>query len=88
MELMLAGDFLSPTMIGVIGADFLNMRQYGDRAATLEKAWERRFETVTGKDTLSEPMVSLRNRVLADDCSATIKVRARVNQDETAPLLP
>ncbi len=67
MELMLSGDFLSPTMIGVIGADFLNMRQYGDRAATLEKAWERRFELVTGKDTLSKPMVALRNRVLAVD---------------------
>ncbi len=65
MELMLAGDFLSPVVVSLMGSDFLNLRPYGDRGATLERAWETRFKALTGKDTLAEPMVALRNRVLA-----------------------
>ncbi len=67
MQLMLAGDFLSPTVVSLIGTDLLNVRPHGDRAATLEIAWERRFEELTGNKTLAEPMVALRNRVLAAD---------------------
>lgn len=67
MQVMLAGDFLSPIVVSLIGSDFLNLRPYGDRGATLERSWEERFKALTGKDTLAEPMVALRNRVLVAD---------------------
>lgn len=67
MELVLAGDFLSPTVVGLVGADLINIRPYGDRAAILEQAWERQFKMVTGKNTLAEPLVSLRKKVLDAD---------------------
>jgi lysozyme family protein len=60
MQLLLAGDFLSPAISSLLFSDLLNIRFWGDRAETLERAWERRYERITGNPTLGESMVALR----------------------------
>lgn len=51
LELILSGDFLSPVAVSLFSTDLLQLPWRGDRAATLEKAWELRYAQMTGQDT-------------------------------------
>jgi hypothetical protein len=49
LEVLASGDFLSPVFIRMMGVDFLGLNWLGaeNRAAVLERAWERHFERIT-----------------------------------------
>ena len=68
LELLLAGDFLSPSIISLM-TDVFQTAPRGDRAAVLENSWERRFALLAGTDrkqgTLAEGVVDVRSRILA-----------------------
>jgi hypothetical protein len=53
LEALLAGDFLSPVFVGLALRDHIPFGS--DRAAVLEWAWERRYEALTGKNSLAGP---------------------------------
>jgi WD40 repeat protein len=65
LELILAGDFLSPVMISLVSNDIFGIAPRGDRAAILESSWERRYTRFTGNTTLARPMTSVRAQALA-----------------------
>ncbi len=44
----MAGDFLTPTMIGLTFHDTIRFGWWQDRAALLERSWELRFADVMG----------------------------------------
>ncbi|HET9715046.1 MAG TPA: hypothetical protein VFP60_02575 [Pseudolabrys sp.] len=48
LEALMAGDFLTPTVIGLIFHDSIRFGWWRDRAALLERSWELRFAEVTG----------------------------------------
>jgi hypothetical protein len=48
LEALMAGDFLTPTMIGLTFHDTIRFGWWRDRAALLERSWERRFANVIG----------------------------------------
>ena len=62
LQLLLAGDFISPVMVSFGSAD---------RASILEEAWEMRYAKLTGQDesdsTLGKPLVALRKDALKDE---------------------
>lgn len=63
LEQVLAGDFLSPVFVRMVGNDLIGMGE--DRAVALEHAWEQRYRALTGLDTLGEPLSQVRHRALA-----------------------
>ena len=69
LQLILAGDFLSPSAVPLLGSDVLQVSLQGDRAATLERAWEARYAEIVGRPTLAEPMAALRQSVLGNETS-------------------
>jgi hypothetical protein len=48
LEALMAGDFLTPTMIGLTFQDTIRFGWWDDRAALLERSWELRFAKVMG----------------------------------------
>lgn len=48
LEALMAGDFLTPTMIGLAFHDMIRFGWWRDRAALLERSWELRFADVMG----------------------------------------
>jgi hypothetical protein len=48
LEALMAGDFLTPTMIGLTFHDMIRFGWWRDRAALLERSWELRFANVMG----------------------------------------
>ena len=48
LEALMAGDFLTPTMIGLAFHDTIRFGWWQDRAALLERSWEQRFASVMG----------------------------------------
>lgn len=48
LEALLAGDFITPTMIGLTFHDTIRFGWWRDRAALLERSWELRFADVMG----------------------------------------
>jgi hypothetical protein len=48
LEAMMAGDFITPTMIGLTFHDTIRFGWWRDRAALLERSWELRFANVLG----------------------------------------
>ncbi|MGB7693574.1 MAG: hypothetical protein WBM12_11950, partial [Pseudolabrys sp.] len=48
LEALMAGDFLTPTMIGLTFHDTIRFGWWRDRAALLERSWELRFADVMG----------------------------------------
>ena len=48
LEALMAGDFLTPTMIGLTFHDTIRFGWWQDRAALLEKSWELRFADIMG----------------------------------------
>lgn len=69
LQLILAGDFLSPVMASLVSNDIFGLMPRGDRAVILENAWERRYAHFTGQDpettTLTQPLTSVRARAFA-----------------------
>jgi hypothetical protein len=70
LQILTAGDFLSPPAIAMAVSDLTAIRRYGDRAAILEQAWERHFSRITGLtpgqgEGLEEELVAGRNSALA-----------------------
>jgi hypothetical protein len=53
LELLSAGDFLSPVFLSTIGSDPLRLPIFlrGDRAVVLEQAWEARYAQLTGQES-------------------------------------
>jgi WD40 repeat protein len=74
LQLILAGDFLSPVFVSLVSNDLLQIGRRGDRAVALEQAWERRYARMTGQAnaaansssaaTLAEALIAVRKRVL------------------------
>jgi len=73
LQLLVAGDFLSPVAVRLFSNDWLPFHVKGDRAQVLEEAWEKRYARLTekriGKDgqaisTLEEPMAVVRDRTV------------------------
>ena len=62
LQLLLAGDFISPVFLSLLSAD---------RAAVLEQAWEFRYAKLTGQkendSTLGKSLITLRRDVLKDE---------------------
>lgn len=48
LEALMAGDFLTPTMIGLTFHDTIRFGWWRDRAALLERSWELRFADIMG----------------------------------------
>ena len=48
LEALMAGDFLTPTMIGLTFHDTIRFGWWQDRAALLERSWELRFADIMG----------------------------------------
>jgi hypothetical protein len=48
LEALIAGDFITPTMIGLTFHDTIRFGWWRDRAALLERSWELRFADVLG----------------------------------------
>jgi hypothetical protein len=67
LQLLVSADFLSPAVLSLAGSDLLNIRFYGDRAAILERAWERHFQRITGADTMAHTLIAIRQKVLSDN---------------------
>jgi len=68
LQALIAGDFLSPVIARLIGADVLSFGLwYGDRAVALERSWEDRYSDITGSRTLSLPLTSIRRRIMDAD---------------------
>ncbi len=55
LQMVTAGDFISPVFVGLAFTDLLQLNQRGDRARILERAWEQRYAAVTGADELARP---------------------------------
>ena len=91
LQLILAGDFLSPVFVSLVSTDLLQLGYRGDRAGTLEQAWEMRYAQMTGQDkaTASGPKQDPANpqstSTLAD---AMLLVRRRVLDAEPKSWLP
>jgi hypothetical protein len=49
LQLLSAGDFLSPVFVSLVSNDPLRIGWRGNRAAVLEHAWEARYARLTGK---------------------------------------
>src|SRR5262249_26010641 len=62
LQLIAAGDFLSPVF-----ANLLNPNLLSNGATVLEQAWERRYEEMTGRATIADPLLTVRSRVLKSD---------------------
>ncbi len=67
LEVLASGDFLSPVFLRMSGVDFVGLNTVlenigeglgADRAVALEKAWERHYKRITGKDSLSSGFLS------------------------------
>ncbi len=65
LQLLVAGDFLSPVVLGMTSSDPLPFHWRGDRAELLELAWEKRYERFTNQKTLAEPLSQLRRTIPA-----------------------
>lgn len=63
LELLLAGDFLSPVFVRMVGNDLVGIGS--DRAVALEQAWEQRYREMTGRATLADSLIAVRNRAIA-----------------------
>ena len=48
LEALMAGDFLTPVVLGLIFNDRLSFGWWQDRASVLEQSWEDRFAALTG----------------------------------------
>ncbi|GBF25803.1 hypothetical protein MnTg02_00837 [bacterium MnTg02] len=55
LQLILSGDFLTASMASLTFHDLLGFPWRGDRATTLERAWEKSVADATGSDFLTEP---------------------------------
>jgi WD40 repeat protein len=65
LQELVAGDFLSPVVLTLASGDLFHYQEvglwsWGDRAAVLERAWERRYASITGKTTLEKPLIGVR----------------------------
>jgi hypothetical protein len=67
LQLLVSADFLSPAVLTLAGSDLLNIRSHGDRAAILERAWERHFQRITGADMMAHALIAIRQKVLNDN---------------------
>ena len=63
LQLFLAGDFLSPIFISLLGGDLIWDGRQLNRALVLEDAWERRYSKLTGKNTMALSLTHLRKQV-------------------------
>jgi hypothetical protein len=74
LQLLVAGDFLSPIFVSLMSGDLLDIRRL-NRADVLEHAWETRYAKVTGQresmharkhqpNTMAASIISLRASVL------------------------
>jgi len=50
LQLLVAGDFLSPVFVGMVSNDPFSINLHGDRAELIERAWETRYARLTGQD--------------------------------------
>lgn len=50
LQLLVAGDFLSPVFVGMVSSDPFSINLHGDRAELIERAWETRYARLTGQD--------------------------------------
>ncbi len=64
LQLLVAGDFLSPVMLSLATTDLFGFGASvrGDRAVALERAWEKRYASITGHSTLEEPLIAIHQR--------------------------
>lgn len=66
LELILAGDFLSPVFASLVSTDLIGIAgRHGDRATVLEHSWEQRYRrmTVNGMTALERPLLKVRWQV-------------------------
>lgn len=63
LEQVLAGDFLSPVFVRMVGNDLIGIG--ADRAIALEHAWESRYRALTGLDTISRSLSEIRQSAIA-----------------------
>jgi hypothetical protein len=61
LEVLTAGDFLSPVVLKMIGRDFLGLNWLlgRDRAASLEDSWERHYRRISGTKRLKRSFLSV-----------------------------
>src|SRR5439155_13523381 len=91
LQIILAGDFLSPVFVSLVSDDLLQIGRRGDRAAMLEQAWEMRYAQMTGQDKRSarlpgQDQKDLQSKTtLADDMGS---VRKRVLEADPRNWLP
>lgn len=81
LEALMAGDFLTPTFIGLTFQDVLPLNLWIDRAVLLETSWERRFADIVGRRTSNGTV---------PDCPANLGcpfLQLRPTQDRWLPLL-
>jgi hypothetical protein len=64
LQLVLAGDFLSPVFVSLVSDDLLQLGFRGDRATTLEQAWEMRYAQMTGQNKIAPRIPSLERSTL------------------------
>jgi WD40 repeat protein len=91
LQLLLAGDFLSPVFVSLMSDDLLQIGQRGDRAAALEQAWEMRYANMTGQDRPSavRPKEDPRNPKSRTTLSVSmVFVRDRVLEADPKNWLP
>jgi hypothetical protein len=63
LQLLVAGDFLSPVMLTLGTTDLFHYQGVGgDRAAVFERALEKRYERITGHPTLEKSLIALRQQ--------------------------
>lgn len=85
LQLILAGDFLSPVFISLMSDDLLQLGFRGDRAATLEQAWEMRYAQMTGQSKIAPRYPSLERSTLGHPMGY---VRHTVHQADPGNWLP
>jgi WD40 repeat protein len=91
LELLLSGDFLSPVFLSLISSDLLQLGYRGDRAATLEQAWEMRYASITadnGDKICSKNPPQARELKATTLASAMTTVRACVLTESKSNWLP
>lgn len=60
LGLLVAGDFLSPVFVKLMGTDLVGLGMRSDRAVTLEQAWELRYADITGRNTVARGLSEVR----------------------------
>ena len=90
LQVLVAGDFLSPVFVSLLSNDLFNINLRGSRSDVLEQAWETRYARLTGvsnPERVGSDLIFVRERpgTLAQSLTS---IRHRVRESNPSGWLP